>query len=235
MYKYFFIDENMSEMMVMLKSLPTCTIVLDRNAKLVDINQPALKFFTIRSIDDFRIKKWIVSNRNNLLHSFINELMKGATITNKLYRIQHPDYTYTNVNFSACMLDGLNKKLFIFQFFVLTTRDNRHLEYELNQGSMNKTNLTRNKERLFIDNEIMAEILNLYVDDAKIQLFKKRYPFLSNTEIIICGLISLNMTVTDIAKLTKRDPNNVHFILYRLFKTFKLNSRKKLYLKLNGE
>jgi len=58
MYKYLPIVENVREMMVMLKSLPTCTIVFDSNSKIVNINKAALDFLKINLIDDYRVKRW---------------------------------------------------------------------------------------------------------------------------------------------------------------------------------
>ena len=65
MYKFFSIDSNYKEMMVMLKSLPTNTIVVDRFGKIIDSNQLALKFLKIKSFDDYKLKRWTALNDFN--------------------------------------------------------------------------------------------------------------------------------------------------------------------------
>ena len=39
MYKYLSIGKNLQEMMIMLKSLPACSFVLNKKMEQVDINQ----------------------------------------------------------------------------------------------------------------------------------------------------------------------------------------------------
>jgi len=120
MYKYLPITSNIHEMMVMMNSLPVCTTVFDKNAQLIEINQSALNFLEIKTIDDFKTKRLRILNDCNYLLTIIQELRTGKIIQNKNYLLKYPDSNFAMISFSACMLSEFSD-LFLFQFFELPT------------------------------------------------------------------------------------------------------------------
>lgn len=123
MYKYLQITTDLKEMMVMLKSLPVNTVVVDKKGKLVDINQPASDFLKIRGINDYRIKRWRVLNDNLNLQKIIHKLKKGEIILKSYYLLNCPNGDFISVNFSASMLNG-SCDIFIFQFYEISAFSN---------------------------------------------------------------------------------------------------------------
>ena len=119
MYKYLPITFNVQELMVMMKSLPVCTTIFDKNGRLIDFNQPSKNFLNIKMLGDFRTKRLTALNDYNYLLSIIHELKTGRIFKNKLYQVKYPDSNSVVVCFSACMLNGLSD-IFMFQFFELS-------------------------------------------------------------------------------------------------------------------
>lgn len=239
MYKYLRITSNLDEMMVMLKSLPTNTVIVDKKGKIVDINQPALNFLSVRALDDFKIKRWGVVNESNYLLNTICELNTGRVIREKTYSLKIPDGGFVNVKFSAGMLNG-SRSLFIFQFTEISMIDYHASECywpannQLSQDQyiVDRHKSDRVKRKLLLSQELRESIFHTYLDKESIKLLANKYPDLSELEAIICGLFLLNLTIVEISAITCKSPNSIRGMLRQLLYRFEVNSRKKLYLKL---
>jgi len=236
MYKYLPLTENVQEMMVMLKSLPTCTIVFDSKSQVVDINKAALDFLKINSVDDFRIKRWGILNDCDNLKEIIQRLKTGKTIHNKSVTLRYPDYASASVSFSACMLNGA-RNIFIFQFFEISPYP--YLDYKSfipqaykNLNIIDKKPKNNDTQNLFIDNTFKKDTFQRYLDENKIQLLSNKYPNLLNNEIIICGLIGLNIHTAQITCIMCKSESWVRLLLTQIFKKLNIKSRKELYYRI---
>lgn len=220
----------------MLKSLPASTIVFDRNANIVDINQPALDFLQAKSIHSFRLKRWGALNDCDCLRKIISELVKGRGLRDKIIQLNCPDAGFITVNISASMLAGLSK-IFIFQFFELPISQNSY------QDSQNDTsyrflpdmnNVTENKQHrdakyLFGDNIIKRPGLEYLLDENIIELFESKSPLLTRTDAIICAQLYAGVSILEISRITNKSVSTVHRSLTEITKKLKLNSRRELY------
>jgi len=119
MYKKISISSTLQEMMIPLKSLPVCAVVFDKYAQLIDLNQPALNFLKLKTIDEYKAKRLKVLTDCNYLVSIIQELQTGRIIQNEIYELKYPDSNSVVISFSACMLNGLSE-VYLFQFFELS-------------------------------------------------------------------------------------------------------------------
>jgi len=240
MYKYLSITRNEQEMMVMMRSLPVSTIVFDQNGKIIDINQPALNFFKIKSIEDYAIKKWEVLNNRNLILSIIKELKCGKVVIEKNQLLKCPDCNVKDIKFCASMLSG-QKTVFIFQFMIVSNSKvsfEELLSHTVHQPNQNLGIIPKgNREilQMFEDRSIKRAIFKRYLNEEVILAISRKYPTLSNREVIICGLVSLNMSTVEMAIVTNKRVSNVHSIIFKLRKKFSINSRRELYLKLIAE
>ena len=235
MYKYLPITFNVQELMVMMKSLPVCTTIFDKNGRLIDFNQPSKNFLNIKMLGDFRTKRLTVLNDYNYLVSIIHELKTGKIFKNKLYQVKYPDSNSVVVCFSACMLNGLSD-IFLFQFFELSGSWDIHLPRQKQVGSkaLQGTTRIRNRtqklvmQKLFEEQTLNQRIFQSYLDKDQIDLLSKRFPVLSYIELIVCGLIAQNMSTEEIALLTAKTIDLIYSIKYRIRKKLNLKSCKEL-------
>jgi len=234
MYKQISITSNVQEMMILMKSLPVCTAIYDKDARLIDINQSALNYLKIKAIDDYKTKRLKVLNDCNYLLSIIQELKTGRIIRNKIYQVKSPDSNVSVINFSASMLNG-KSDLFLFQFFELTASWNDVLSKQENFKELQNINrIQENKknlevQKLFVDKKMKKYMFQNYLDEDEIVKLSKKYPILSYKELIVCGLIVLKMSTNEMAILTGRSVNSIYVNKYRMCKKLELNSCKELY------
>lgn len=241
MFKYLPIATNLQEMMIMLKSLPTCTIVLDKKCKVVEINQLALDFLNVRSKDDYRVKRIGVLNDRTYMKTILNELIRGYVIQDKIHFVNCADGRFRVVNFSACMIEGLSK-MFIFQFFELEIfpssytkfqNDTSH-QFAPNDLKLNKGKQYRNVRKLF-DESGQKIAYRRYLSECTIQLFATKYSGLTHNEVIICTYLASNLSANEISKITNKFTSNVNGSIYRIMAKFQLGSRQALYELLKHE
>jgi|ERR1035437_8180362 DNA-binding CsgD family transcriptional regulator len=142
MYKYLPITSNISEMLVAITSLPTCTIVFDAKADLVDMNLLASNFLQIKDKEAYLNKLLKINIDYVILENALNKLIKGKAVFNETICIGRADGSNANVKFSASMLYG-SKRIFLFQFYetITTSIDSRILIAK-------HSNLTRNEAEI---------------------------------------------------------------------------------------
>lgn len=236
MYKYLSRERDLQEMTVRVKSLPTCSIVLDSKANLVDINQPALSFFKIETVNDYRFKRWQALNDKQYFQRIILELMTERSISGRGILIKCPDYSYAVIYYGACMI-SCESAIFLFQFFESSTLSGLSIDYlDKNRDEsirdISKKNRMHDAWELSATQEAKQEIIHRYLDSTEIQLLSERYPTLLYMEIIVCRLIILGLSTSEMITITNKKQSYIRSVLYRLFRYFKLNSQKRLYLTL---
>lgn len=239
MFKYLLLSATLREMMVMLTSLPTCTVAFDRNAKLVEINQSALSFFKIKSVDDFKLKRWRVLNDYIYIQRIIKQLNTGAVVKDVICVVKTPEHASVIINFSACMLNGPSK-VFLFQFFEFSDSSSRLIKQNDNISQLSNFYLSRicNLEEsvgvlnlsLFNKKKLEQDCQN--IDENKVLLvfesILSKYPYLSNMETFICVLIALGISTNEIAVITQKKINQIYAIIYKLIRIDDFKSRKEL-------
>jgi DNA-binding CsgD family transcriptional regulator len=240
MYKYLPISTQIQEMMVMFKSLPTNTVVVNKYGKLVDVNLPALRFLKAKSIDDFILKKWGALNRTLPLMKIIHQLKRGIIIQNKNVLINSPDFTSINLCFSSTMLSG-SEDIFIFQFFEIFKFDMSDQEYLSDSACEAIRNLSIIKEckhsinNLLMDNTVRTHEHQYSVDEKMIQLFSEKYRRLTPYQEIICALLASGMAISDIAKVTNKMVSSVDGTVRRITAKLNLESPQELYRELQSK
>ena len=114
MYNYRTILDDLQEMLNILRSLPTSTIVFNKKAEIIDINKAASDFLKIEDIEDYtsqKLKLEIDTKFNNIIERLIN----GETVYNEKFEFKCTDRSLVLVNLNAFLFYGL-KDVFIFQF-----------------------------------------------------------------------------------------------------------------------
>lgn len=228
-------------MMIMLKSLPTCTIVLDRNCKIAEINQSGLDFLNVRSKDDYRVKRIGVLNDLNYIKKIIIELTSGRIVRDKTHFVICGNGQFRVVNFSACMIEG-SSKMFVFQFFELSTFPNSYTEFQSNIAYRYTRNVQLiNKSKKYssvknlVDGSGKKTAYRCYLSDSTIQLFARKYSGLTHNEVVICTLIVSNLSINEISKTTNKLKGNIQGSIYRIMNKFQVESRQDLYERLKLE
>jgi len=241
MYKYLPITANINEMMVMMKSLPTNTIILDQNLKIVEINQSALDFLCVKMTGDYRVKRWGALNNQPTINRIIQELALGRIIRDISIKIMSPEGKSIIVNFSACMLSG-TRKVFIFQFFELpfyfnglSKKKQKNIDlYDANVIKLNEIKSV-NGRKIFTDNILKCEPYERFVDQSVVQQIIKRYPILLSSEAIICSLIVLGFSIKEISGIRCKLVANTYTSINKIVMKLQLKTREELFDKLITE
>jgi len=208
----------------MMSSLPTCTILFNRNCELIDMNQLASDFLLIENKTDF-IKKGLRLNTDYFyLNSVIDELKTGKTISKEKMKFKRADDSVVCVEFNACMLYGPNK-LFIFQFF--ETLPIQRVDYQFIINSTYHDIQKLQSKITELGNSMLTE-LNVVparsVDhDGSPFSLSKIYTNLTQNEVAICELIGNGLTVKEVSENLNKTQNNVYVTIKRI--TYKLNLR----------
>jgi len=235
MFKYLPITSTLQEMMIMVNSLPTCTIVLDRNCNVVEINQLALNFLNVNAKGDFKVKRTGVLNDVNYIKGILRGLATGKEIRDKSHFIHCVGGQSKVVNFSACMIAGATK-MFIFQFYEVAIFPNLFLELQdshteqISQSTrlINKYKSQRNVKMLF-DKRGANTAYRCYLQECAIQFFAKKYSGLTQDEVLICTLIAFNMPANEISVMLNKLNSNVRASISRIMAKFELKSLDRLY------
>jgi DNA-binding CsgD family transcriptional regulator len=235
MYKYLTLIDDMTEMLVMMSSLPTCTIVFDKNAELLDINQLASDFLQIKNWTDYLNGKVRINTDYFYLQKTIEELKTGKTISNENLKFMRADNSIVQVKFNACMLYGA-KSIFLFQFFEVKPSPTLDFPILLNSVFHDIQSLQVNLS------ELGASVLSGIENDPGVnddsqendltQLLSIKQINLTRNEYAICELIAEQTPVKQIADILHKTPNNIYGTVKRITHKFNLKSRKELYLHL---
>ena len=235
MHKYLTLIDDIKEMMVMMSSLPTCTIVFDKDAKLIDINQLAVDFLKIENKNDYLGGTSKIQTDYFYLKRVIETLQTGKTISNGNMKFIKTDNNIVQVKFNACMLYG-TKTIFMIQFFEIKSSAMIDFPVLLNSVFLDIQNLQTNL------NELGANILTGVKADSNIndsfkeshtvQLLSIRYTSLTQKELAICELISQQVQVQQIAEVFHKTKSHIYIVLKGIIQKLNLESTKELYLHL---
>jgi len=237
MYKYLSIAENSQEMMVMLKSLPAYTLVFDKRSNLVEMNQPAQQLFRIKNVQEFNDRKCEIFPTQDYIKTIILELKKGKTVRYAKTQLRYTDNKVAVVELCACMING-QRDLFLFQLFEISLSNNSDLgsftSFMHNSNSRKDaalTNWVTNPQ-----NVLVAHRLNKQeerpdkrtINANSLELWKNKYRNLTKTEIIVCNLIALNMSVLQIARTTNKTTIYIRAAMRRITEKHTFNFQKEV-------
>jgi len=231
MYKYLSITENLKEMMVMLKSLPANTLVFDKKGNLVDLNRPAQQLLKISNVQEFNAVQDKFFPANDYIKTIIRELKRGNLL-------KCADDCQAIVELCACMINGC-QDLFLFQLFEISpTNDFNFGSFtSYSQGddeSSQSVDWVKNSKDVFVPlrkNKMKDYRIKRTVDSGSIQLTK--YRKLTKLEELVNKLVSLNMSVAEIATVTNKTNLSIRIIIRRVSEKQKLNFRKEAELAIN--
>jgi len=235
MYTYLTLIEDIKEMVVMINSLPTCTIVFDNNAELLDMNKLASDFLGITNRDDYLSGKLKLETDYGYILKLIEELKTGKNIYNERLKFERVDKSEVCVGFSASMLYG-SKSVFLFQFFEVPLSTNIDFQFLINSASRDIRMIQSNLKELNMNllNSVNVDVVvnaNSRQDYA-LQLFSTRYSNLTPNERVICGLIVRGLTNKEIAVVQKKAQNNIYGTIRQILLKLEMKSRKELYKQL---
>lgn len=242
MYKNVTIVDGVEVMMIMLDSLPICSIVFDDSGKLIQINRLAQKLLHAKSADDCRGNEGLFFSEIETLHEAIKILKRGVDINGKRVVLRCLDGTFVQATFNACMLYGVNK-VFLFQFYELVPTTNLNFKFLTNVAhkEMKKILKDHNYVSKDISNTLLPKVLlghslenRLFVDITN-QVLQSRFPNLTNNEVVVCGLIASRMSIEEIAEFTNKTAMNIRSIIYRIIRKLELKSTRALYEKMIAE
>jgi DNA-binding CsgD family transcriptional regulator len=231
MYKQLPITSNISEMLVSVKSLPTCTIIFDTKADLVDMNKLASDFLKIDNVDDYLNKRSILDVDYLKLSKVIQKLKKGNLIFDEIIRINREDGKSIDVVFNACMLYG-SQKVFLFQFFKVASPINSDSRLLINAGEdavkIKQLNLGRRKKSEISIESGERPNINIHQQCIQDQLLV-RYPILTAMDAVICGLILKGKTMKEIAEILQKTRNNIYGNVKLIMQKLEVKSARELY------
>ena len=238
MYKYLQITENLQEMMVMIKSLPAYTLVFDAKSNLVDMNQSAKQLLRINSIQEFNSKQDKMFLTHDYIKIIIRELKKGKTIRYARTVLKYADDSLAIVELCACMINGC-RDLFLFQLFEISLSTNSTLVPFISDMSDDgnleiiayQPNRSQNSESAFVVHEkskTKERRSQRSIGCESTRLEKARYRKLTKIETVVCKLMSLNLSIPEIAIATNKTNIAVRVIIRRVEEKQKLNSKKEL-------
>lgn len=236
MYKYLHIANDVKEMMVMLKSLPACSLVFDKNGNLIDANKPALQLLRIDNLQEFNGIQNDVFTIPNYINRTIPELKKGNTVRSKVL-LNFTNSGYTIVELYGCMINGC-LDVFLFQLFEISLSVNMDLgtfSCYTNIDNSQDCSISESARLVTNDNEVLVlpksnisreRRSQCLTENNSIQARKIKYRELTNFEITVSKLLSLNMSVLQIANATNKNKRAILLVIRRLNEKLRLNSHQ---------
>ena len=130
---------------------------------------------------------------------------------------------------------------FLFQFFEFNPSNDMKFEFV---SKTNNTQLNSNlqqinaTEKKLLNNLVQKHIVNRlltkplyaeFLEEDVLLKISEKYPQLSESDIIVCGLISLRKSTSEISLIINKTPNCTRVITQRIFNKLNLKSRRELY------
>ena len=235
MYRYLTLIDDVKEMMVMMNSLPTCTIIFDKYANVVEMNQLARKSLGIENYIDITRLDFNILDDKLYIQAVISDLLRGHTITNKRLRLKRKDGNTMVVQYNASMLYGL-KTVCIFQFFGISTVDNIYQDYLIAPVLNNITELQSNL--LELTDKILSgkneSGVNLYQRSTDmVFLLKSRFNKLNDKDLEICKMLTEGKSSKEIASELSKTVSYINSINRRIIHKMNLGSIYELRYYLN--
>jgi hypothetical protein len=226
--------------------MPTCALVIDAIGNILEVNQQAIQFFKASTKEDFifdkqNIKNMIIDFRRAL--ELIELINRNTELINQEILLRRFDKTIASVDLNASVFpDNPN---FILIQFTETYPQSQAILTELSEAFRHEVQRLKpylNKpgkdllEELIVNNMLEGITNNkatrsaqpVVVGEERINQLTKLFPELSNSELILCGYLSLKMSTNNIAKVTGKTPNSLRVAFHRILRKTTLASGKEL-------
>ena len=113
-YNYLTLLTELQRTLDLLSNSPTCSIVLNSKAEIIEINKPASDLLKIKNIDDYKNRKMSL-DVDSEFYKIIGNLMNGSIVCDERFKFKCADNSIVSVNLNASLYCKL-KDVFIFQF-----------------------------------------------------------------------------------------------------------------------
>ena len=248
--------ENKSNHLRSLSSIfqwmPTCAMIIDTNGVIFEVNQQAIRFFKASTKEDFifdkeNIKNMVIDSQRTV--DLIKIISKNSELISREILLRRFDKTITSVDMTANTFPD-NPHYILIQF------TESHPQSQANLIQLSQT-FQREAQRLrpylnkpgkvlleeIIINDMLEDIIGNkptrnnqldVVGEERIEQLTRMFPEFSNNELILCGYLSLKMSMDDISNLTGKTSNSLRVSFHRILKKTSFSSGKEFLRKLQS-
>lgn len=228
--------------------MPICSLIIDSQGIIQDINQKAVEFFRAGTKEDF------IFDQENISHMIVdshhaNELLrlicKSTESVNHETLIRRFDKTIVGIDLHARLFPD-NPEHILIQFYEKNTN---HQIYIHEASQVFRREAQRLKPYLNKPGKnILEEVINgnasenivpkkkalVIISDERMNYLTNLFPEFSNNELCLCGYLSLKMTIDEIASLTGKTPNCLRVSFHRILRKTPFATGKEFLRKLES-
>lgn len=238
------IVNHRSDLATIFEWMPVCSLIIDSYGIIQDVNQKAIQFFRATTKEDFIFDKQNITNiavdRAQTLE-FIKTAIKSTEVLNKVILIRRFDRSIAGVDIHACLFpdnshhlllqfhDKIdNNQTYIFEMSNMFKREAQRIKPYLNKPGK------RILEEILIT-DLADSIINGkpsikkqtdIIGNNKMLKLAELFPCFSNNELVICGYLSLKMSILEISGLTSKSSNSLRVILHRMLRKTEFETSK---------
>jgi hypothetical protein len=224
-----------AKMTTMFEWMPTCSMVLDTNANILDVNQQALLFFKSETKELFFEKLKIQTVFLDLLivEEIIQQITMQKKLVNKKLLLRRNDKSIACIDTNAVFFPE-NKNCVLLQF-IDNSHQNQKYFTELvlvfrNETLRLKPYLNKPGKELLVeiinDEKIEGVVNNEPFCNNQFEIFHKDrikhitglFPDLSNSELALCSFLSIKMSINEIASITGKTSNSLRVAYHRILR-----------------
>ncbi len=215
-------------------SMFSCGVLMDFEANLVDVNNKAIDFYkagTLSHIMNYHTFDFTV-NKNKAKY-LLDQIITQKELLNQDILLCRFDKTIASVNICAKVLPDINETIFVQfneniepcsnkqtdPYVIALFAEVQKLKPYLNKPGQNLLQTISDKHKIK-RNEIYNERMSIFI---------QQYPQLSSTELNICVLISLNISISEISFILGKTPNALRVTIHRIAQKLNVASRTELF------
>lgn len=236
-------SDNLDSKLIQQRSLssifqwmPSCALIIDNNGIILEVNQQAIRFFRASTKEDFifdkqNIKNMVIDSQRTV--DLIKIISKNTELISREILLRRFDKTITSVDMIAGIFPE-NPNHILIQFTESHPQSQANLtqlsqayrrEAQRLKPYLNKPG--KNVLEEIIINDMLEEIISNkpsrnnqldVVGEDRINQLTKIFPIFSNNELILCGYLSLKMSIDDISNLTGKTSNSLRVSFHRILK-----------------
>ncbi|HJV78241.1 MAG TPA: PAS domain-containing protein [Paludibacter sp.] len=232
--------------------MPTCAMIIDMSGIILDVNQQAIRFFKASTKEDFIFNKQNIKNiviDSQRTADLIKIISKNAELMSREILLRRFDKTIISVDMTANTFpDDPNYILIQFtgshpqsqtnlsQFSQMFRREAQRLKPYLNKPGkilLEEIIISNMLEEIISNKPTRNNPLDV-VGEERIEQLTKMFPEFSKNELILCGYLSLKMSMDDISNLTGKTSNSLRVSFHRVLKKTSFSSGKEFLRKLES-
>ena len=232
--------------------MPISAVVIDINGIIHEVNKQAIQFFRATTKEDFIFDKQNIKNiiiDSNRAVDLIKLITKSYEPINREILLRRFDKTIVSVDMVANVFpDNVN---FILVQFTESHPQSQAILTELSQAFRHevkhlKPYLNKPGKKLMeeiIINDLLDDVITNkstrlnqieVVGEERISKLTNIFPEFSNNELILCGYLSLKMSIEDIAVITGKTSNSLRVSFHRILGKTKYTTGKEFLRKLES-